>query len=352
MVAKRARPLITSKPGGASTIGHGNLLNPPGKGQGVEFAKGFGQRALLTVDVEEEFDWNDEFKREGFSLDSVRYIGKFQEFCEGLGICPVYLIDWPVANSPLAQDIIGSAAGAGRAEVGVQLHPWVNPPYDEEVKRYNSFAGNLPPTLEREKFHRLRDVIEQKFGVMPRIYRAGRYGLGPQSVEMLTESGIAVDTSVRARFDYSSEGGPDYSRHNCRPWWSDKSRKLIELPLTTVYWGMLRQQGEWLFPLAARFPRATGIFSRLGLLERISLTPEGVSREEALRGVDIALDEGLQVLVLSFHSPSLAPGFTPYVRNEEDLDGFYDWLRAIYGYFDLRGVRPTSVEEIINAAIV
>jgi hypothetical protein len=35
----------------------------------------------------------------------------------------------------------------------------------------------------------------------------------------------------------------------------------------------------------------------------------------------------LPVLVFSFHSPSLAPGFTPYVRNEDDLLRFYDWWR-------------------------
>mgnify|MGYP004240448449 CR=1 FL=1 len=84
----------------------------------------------------------------------------FQQFCEGIGVSPVYLVDWPVAQDARAQEIIGDAIRRGQAEIGVQLHPWVNPPHHEEVNRRNSFAGNLPPELEAEKFHRLRDLVE------------------------------------------------------------------------------------------------------------------------------------------------------------------------------------------------
>ena len=339
-------------PGGARTISYANLLEPPHKRQKVAFGESFGQRALLTVDTEEEFDWHGDFKRDGHSLDSVARIGKLQEFCEGLGVSPVYLVDWPVASSPEAQEVIGAAVAAGKAEIGIQLHPWVNPPFDEEVDRHNSFAGNLAPELEREKFNRLRDLIGEKFGTAPQIYRAGRYGVGRHTAQLLADCGIAIDSSVRSRFDYSAEGGPDYSRHPVEPYWADREKRLLELPLTTVYWGMLRRQGATLFALARRSPAARGVLSRLGLLERIALTPEGVSREEALRGIDIALDDGLPVLVLSFHSPSLMPGNTPYVRSEDDLDLFYDWLRAAYGYFRMRDVAPTTVAEIIAATRV
>jgi len=279
-------------------------------------------------------------------------ITKFQQFCEGIGVSPVYLVDWPVAQSSMAREIIGGAVKAGKAEIGVQLHPWVNPPFDEEVSTRNSFAGNLPHELEREKFLRLRAAIESNFDAVPRIYRAGRYGLGRNSAAMLAETGIAIDSSVRAHFDYSGGYGPDYSQHPVEPYWTDEERRLIELPLTTVYWGMLRKQGALLLPLIRRNPRLGGVLARMGMFERIALTPEGVTAEEALRGVDIAIDDGLPILVLSFHSPSLAPGHTPYVRTEEDLDELYDWMRQVYAYLGQRSVHPTTVAEIIEAAVV
>lgn len=328
------------------------MLVPPASGQKAAFSKGFGQRALLTVDTEEEFDWAGDFHAFDYDLGHIRRLAKFQEFCENISVVPVYLMDWPVANSKLAVEIIGDAARRGTAEIGIQLHPWVNPPHREEVSAFTSYAGNLPPDLVREKFLRLRDVIVQNFGCMPQIYRAGRYGLGRHSALMLAEAGIAVDSSVRSLYDYRKGHGPDYSAHPVWPYWVGGERSLLELPLTTVYWGMLRQLGQVLFPVADRFPRLPGLLSRLGLLERIALTPEGVSLPDALRGIDIAIDDGLPVLVLSFHSPSLVPGNTPYVNSEEELDGFYDWLRGAFAYLEMRGVRPTTVAEIVNAVVV
>jgi len=160
---------------------------------------------------------------------------------------------------------------------------------------------------------------------------------------------MVIDTSVRARFDYSTGGGPNYRDHPIFPWWIDRQRGLMELPLTTVYWGLLRQLGPWLYPKMWRVPQLRGLLSKVGLLERIPLTPEGVTMEEAIRGIDIALDEGVPVLVFSFHSPSLAPGFTPYVRSEADLDAFYDWWRGIFAYLRRRNIAPTSVRELMEA---
>ncbi len=238
-------------------------------------------------------------------------LAKFQQFCEGEGVVPVYLVDWPIAQSPLAAEILRAPLAAGKAEIGVQLHPWVNPPFEEEVTPHNSYAGNLAPELEGAKFRNLRDAIERNFGVAPTIYRAGRYGIGPNTAGLLRKGGVAIDTSVRAKFDYSSQGGPNYRRHPLTPYWLDEDRQLLELPLTTVFWGMLRRQGDWLYPALWRVPSLRGVLARVNLLERIPLTPEGVSVDEAIRGIDIALDDQLPLLVFSFHSPSLRRGTRP-----------------------------------------
>ncbi len=315
----------------------------------ARFADGFGQRFIVTVDTEEDFDWNAPLERTGHSLASVPRLRKFQQFCEGYGVKPVYLVDYPVAQSPRAAEVLREPLAAGSAEIGIQLHPWVSPPHEEDVTQHNSFAGNLSPALERAKFVKLRDTIETNFGVVTQMYRAGRYGAGLETARILSEAAIAIDSSVRARFNYSSFGGPDFSEHPVVPYWLDRSGGLLELPLTTVFWGLLRQQGQWLYPALWRVPRLRGALARIGMLERIPLTPEGVTVEEAIRGIDIALDDGLPILVFSFHSPSLSPGNTPYVADEDALDTFYDWWRQVFGYLAQRGVQPTSVREIIAA---
>lgn len=326
-----------------------SMLDPPPHSALARFDLAFGQRFLVTVDTEEEFDWTQPLAREGYGLEHVPELARFQALCEDEGVVPVYLADWPIAQSSTATEILRPLLASGKAEIGAQLHPWVNPPLDEEVTPRNSFAGNLPRELERAKFGQLRDAIEQNFGASPAVYRAGRYGVGPSSAEMLAESGIAIDTSVRANFDYSAGGGPDFRRHPLVPYWLDEAKALLELPLTTVYWGMLRRQGGWLYPKLSRRPKLRSALAHAGLLERIPLTPEGTTVDEAIRGIDIALDDGLPVLVLSFHSPSLQVGHTPYVRDENDVETLYDWWRRVFAYLELRQVKPTSVAEILGA---
>lgn len=326
-----------------------SMLQVPLPGSTATFGSGFGQRVLLTVDTEEEFDWNGPFRRDGFGLSHIAAIPRFQAFCEGLGVIPVYLVDWPIVQDARAVEIIGDAVRRGAAEVGVQLHPWVNPPFEEEVCEYNSFAGNLPQALEAAKFTALRDAIAAAFGSPPLIYRAGRYGLGPQSAELLKSTGLRVDTSVRTLFDYTPKGGPDYSHHPAAPYWVDDTRQLLELPVTSVYTGPLRQFGPLLHRAQRHIPTFFSAFSRLGLLERIALTPEGVSADEALRGIAVAVGSGLPVLVLSFHSPSLAPGHTPYAKTDAAVDALYHWFEVVYADLARRGVRPTSFAEILTA---
>ena len=208
----------------------------------VRFPAGTPPRFLVTIDTEEEFDWGAPLRREGHGLETIAAFGRFQQFCEKFGVVPIFLVDYPVATAPETAQVLGAAIAAGRAEIGVHLHPWVNPPFDEDICEFNSFPGNLPEILERDKFHALRRAIEANLGVVPLINRAGRYGAGPNTAAILSEGGIAIDTSVRALFDYGSSSGPNYRDHPRRPYWLDREQGLLELPVTTVYGGPL---GRW-----------------------------------------------------------------------------------------------------------
>ena len=328
-------------------MGITRIIDRPGPDAKVQWRERGERRFLLTVDTEEEFDWSQPLKRTGHSLDTIPRLRKFQQFCEGHSVVPVYLIDYPIATSTLAGEILRDAVIAGRAEVGVQLHPWVSPPHEEEVTPRNSFAGNLPPKLERDKLLKLRDAIEQNFGAPPLIYRAGRYGVGPNTAGFLREAGIAIDTSVRSNFDYRAGQGPDFRGFPLEPWWVGAAGELMELPLTTLFSGPLRWFGPALYPWLGKLPRGTALAARLGLLERIPLTPEGTRIDEALRGIDLAIEVDLPLLVFSFHSPSLSPGYTPYVRRDAELDDFYEWWRRAFEHLARRAVRPTTVREIM-----
>jgi hypothetical protein len=87
--------------------------------------------------------------------------------------------------------------------------------------------------------------------------------------------------------------------------------------------------------------------ARLGLLERIRLSPEGITIEEAKRLVRYMVADGHRVFVVTYHSPSLEPGNTPYTRNAEDVQRMLDWLDEFYTFFrEEIGGRPATWQEV------
>ena len=306
----------------------------------------FGRRFLITVDTEEEFDWSGPFERSGHTTITVPMLERYQQFVDKYGIKPVYFTDYSIIEDDEAASFLKSVATSGKAAIGVHLHPWVNPPFEEDVNDHNSFAGNLPKELEEAKIIALRERIEERTGVRSTIYRAGRYGVGPNTVEILLKHGFQIDSSVRSRFSYGSEGGPDFHHIGCQPFWLDEERSLLELPLTTIYSGLLRQQGDMLSRVMAGNSLSQSILSSTKMLQRIPLTPEGVSVREAKEAIDVALDDDLRLLVFSFHSPSLSPGHTPYVKTEDDLHRFYDWWREVIGHLDEMNVKPLDIMDL------
>ena len=328
-----------------AAAGSGRLDQPPPDSAYLKLPDSFGRRVAVFVDTEEEFDWSKPHSREERSTRAGESLPIVHRRLRGYGVDPVYLIDHPIATDPRCVATLREFQERGECTIGTQLHPWVNPPFDEEVNASNSFPGNLPRELERAKLLRLTETIEAAFGRRPDVYRAGRYGVGPNTSDLLAELGYRFDVSVRSLFDYSGEGGPDFSRIKPLPYLVGDGG-LVEIPLTSAFVGALRGSGNDLYPTAGKVPRLRGVLARSGLLNRVALTPEGMPLAEVLEAVDRLIDDGLQLFSISFHSPSVEPGNTPYVRDAKDLERFYAWWDGIFELFGRRDIKPASMTEL------
>ncbi|MCC2976725.1 polysaccharide deacetylase family protein [Sphingomonas sp. PL-96] len=316
----------------------------------VRWPEAFGTRFALFVDTEEEFDWTAPFRRDGHGTTAVAALPQAHRRFAEREIGVFYLVDYPVAANPAAAAVLREVLADGRSEIGAQLHPWVTPPFDEQLSTFNSFAGNLPEPLEGAKLDQLGQAIKDAVGQAPRIYRAGRYGLGPHSLKLLYARGYRIDASMRPAFSYAGEGGPDYRAIGNHAFRTGPDDALLELPFTTVFTGWARAAGSRLHAPLQRLPKAAGAASRLGLLNRVALTPEGVPVDEVREAIRTAVGEGIRLLNFSFHSPSLMPGHTPYVRDAGDLRRFWTWWEGVFDLLDRLGVRPASLDEILAAA--
>jgi len=327
----------------------GNLLAPPAREDMIALPAALGARFMLFVDTEEEFDWDAPFRRTGHGVTAIEGMARGQRYFEGAGVKPVYVTDYPVLDSDAAADLMGGWLAAGTADIGAHLHPWVNPPHVEDVSAANSYVGSLPAEVEKAKLEALCQRIESRFGARPVAYRAGRYGVGPNSARLLEEAGFRLDSSVRSRFDYRDQYGPDFHHLPLNPYWAGPTRSLIELPLSTAFVGLLRGGGEALYRATRRMGPVAGALSRARMLSRTPLTPEGVPARDAITAIDALLEEGVRILNFSFHSPTLAPGHTPYVRTEQDRTAFYRWWDTVLAHVAKRGVEPMTLAQLLAA---
>jgi hypothetical protein len=311
---------------------------------------------VVVVDTEAEFDWIASGSRRAAGVTSVKASQQVRPIFERYNIRPTFVLDYPVSTIPEGYEVIRDFYRSGICEVGAHLQPWDTPPFVEEITDRNSYPGNLAPEVEREKLVRLTAAIVENIGVRPRIYKAGRYGFGLATPAILQELGYEIDVSVLPGTNLRRQFGPDFSKYPAHPYWFGADPALLEIPLSIGYTGLLAR-----FPAIARaltadpFLKALhlpGVLSHLRLLERIVLTPEGIAFEEQRRLTRAMLRRGYRVFSLAYHSPSLAPGNTPYVRNSAELRSF---LRRIEQYLEFFmgeiGGRPATPFEVKEQAL-
>ena len=294
-----------------------------------------GPILTVVVDTEEEFDWSAPFDVNATSVSNIAEQSYSQAIFDSHGTVPTYVIDYPVATTPSSRDILRRIADDGRCEIGAHLHPWVSPPYEGPVDAVHSYPGNLPAELERRKLEALTEAIADGFGRRALIYKAGRYGIGPATQRILEDLGYRIDVSVVPYTDFSRQHGPDFRAYG--PWPFRVGPSLVELPLTVGFAGRLAHQGADLYPALSTSwgikLRLPGIAARFGLLERIRLSPEGHSLDDMKRLTSAALAEGQRFFMVTYHSSSLLPGTTAYVRDLADRQVFLDTLDGYLRFF-------------------
>lgn len=324
-------------------------LTPQALGAAFHEVRATRPLLFVVVDTEEEFDWRAPFSRASTSVHAMQHVGRGQALFDRYELRPTYVIDYCVATQPDGYAPLVEFAREGRAHIGAHLHPWVTPPFDEPVDHYHSYACNLPAPLEAQKLETLHGAIVSHTGITPQVYKAGRYGVGTHTIDWLITNGYDTDVSINPTLPPSADGGPDFRGFDSRPFMMRDGR-LFELPLSHGYAG-------WAGPLKAPLQglaasrlgerlRAPGILARLGATNRIMLSPEVSTLDEMKALTRSLLRDGLRTFSLTFHSPSLDVGHTPYVRSAAQLQQFLDTIDRYCAFFfgELQGLPATPAD--------
>ena len=287
---------------------------------------------IVSIDTEED-NWYR--SRQGVTCNNIDELRRQQKFFDRLGLRPTYFTSYQVARHARAAGVLREVGAQG--EIAAHLHPWNTPPLTEAFVPRNSMLKNLPGELQLAKLQTLTATLEEVFGARPEAFRAGRYGLGPETVSALARCRYVVDSSVTPFVSWKEfDEGPAFFGVPLDVY-RIGSDGVIEVPLSC---GFTRRP----FALWDRVHRALGRF------KPIVLSPETATAEDMVTLARRLLERGVRHLQITWHSPSLQPGLGPFTRTSADVDRLYGAVETCLDR--LAGIATLNPVTVSEAAAV
>jgi hypothetical protein len=315
-------------------------------------------KIFITIDTEED-NWG-EYKYKDAGVKNVAQIKKLQEIFNGYEAMPTYLVNYPVINDKTARNLIKSIYDNGRCEIGAHCHPWNTPPINEKHDKKNSMLCNLPYTLAFEKIANLHESIIKETGVEPKCFRAGRWGFSPGIAQCIKELGYKIDTSITPFYDWTRENGPDFSNAPYSEYRFDPNDifkekmdgSLLEVPPTI---GFLQKNFKrcfkvrnWIIKSPLSKFRLLGILDMMNVINLRWLSPELISGNKMIHLAKNFMKNDYRFLNMSFHSTTLLPGRTPFVKNENELKRFLNNIETFLRFAKDRDIKIVPLSEALN----
>lgn len=318
-------------------------------------------KLIVSVDTEED-NWLP-FSRSGYTAKNVEQIPRLQRIFAELGVRPTYLITYQVATNATAAAILNEIAQSETAEIGTHCHPWNQPPFEEASIIENSMLCNLPDDLQIRKIEHLHGVIQQRFGFTPTSFRSGRWGYSPAVARALLKLNYKVDSSITAFTDWTVCHGPDFSMMPSRAYRFDvddiyKEKvdgALLEIPASVGYLqsntAFSHRVHEAIRRSSLKRLRLLGILHGLGWLNQVGLSPEISTLNDMVNLLVRLREQNYQFATLWFHSSTLVPGLTPFVKSRADAEAFLQRIRELLAVSKDLGIESVTLTETANAGI-
>lgn len=290
---------------------------------------------VTSIDTEED-NWDP--ARERITVENIRELPRLDRLFERLGVRATYFTTHKVAETAWCVHILRGlvAGGGGRAEVGTHLHPWNTPPVELELTPRNTMLGNLPRDLQRAKIFSLTELLALQFGQRPSTFRAGRWGFTRVTAGILMEAGYRVDSSVTPYRSWEGEAGINHIGAPINVYRIDgrgdhrvdvPDGALVEVPLSWGYthgaWGVISQVDRLVSRRLLSRIKIDRAAELLHVMNHLVLSPEVEATDDMVRLARALIARGARHLHLTFHSPSLVPGLTPFASTAKQVDQLY-----------------------------
>ena len=310
---------------------------------------------VITIDTEED-NWA-RYSATNNPVTNIEKLIPLQQMFDRYQVRPTYLISYPVATTPRSVEILKSFLDNGTCEIGMHCHPWNTPPFEEEINDINSMLCNLPEELVHKKLTFLHQTICNNFGIVPVSFRSGRWGFSPAVARALFALGYKIDTSVSPFITWQEYHGPDFRDFPYRPYRFDPDDiltpndqgPLLQVPATVGFlqgnFNRCRKIIKSVETETGKKMRLKGLLYRTGLLNKVWLSPELSDTATMMKLAEQLMSQGVPVLNMSFHSTTLKPGLSPFVKNCTDEVKFVSKIEKLLIYFKKKNISSITLAD-------
>ncbi len=316
---------------------------------------------LLSVDTEEEWDWEGPFPESDFSVENLHQLPAFQAFCEQKGLRPCYFVDYAAAIGLVKQTRFLEQVEKAHCELGAHLHPWANPPFFGKPTEENSHVVNLPLKQVEEKLDALLTLFNQQLKYKPKAFRTGRWGISEDILQLLYLRGFDVDSSVYPFYRneyFNCYGAP------LMPYWPDSEnvlksgmqRNILEVPVTV---GFNRTPFETAAKLhdasensVLQVIKTTALLWHSKLLRKIYFSPEVTTTQDMITLAESAIENGQRCLHMYFHSSNLINNGTGFLKSDNPFElictRISDVLSHLSSRYEIVYMTPSEYKVFLN----
>jgi len=310
----------------------------------------------VTVDTEEEWDWDGEYPVSNPAVTNIALLPELQEVCDRNGASVTYFTNYAVLADPSARKVILGLAKKRNVEIGLHIHPWNTPPLSEakRVIPKETFLHNLTPQVIQAKLQSVCSLFDE-CGLRPTSFRGGRYSTNSVVQEFLRDRGAIADCSILPFSTWPDDGAPDHRHRRLEPrrlpprYVGDHA--MWEIPLTLGFsrrpFGLWHRCFEVITNSPLRHLRIIGLSQRLGIVQKSWLNIETPLGQRPVPFLQLLRRIRPPCIDFCLHSSSLIAGGNTFTRTPADrcqvLANLDEGLSCVAGWSDFR---PATVTEV------
>lgn len=285
---------------------------------------------IITIDTEGDDLWTYKCTRYGLkeiTVTNAAGLERFQLLCEKYRFIPTWLVNYEMSQAEAFQELGKNAVLQKKAEIGMHIHAWNNPPIEHlpfNPKGNHPYLGEYPRKLQWEKMRYLKEMLENTFQCPITSFRGGRWYLDEFVLKCLRKLNFLADCSVTPGISWGENIGNHMYGTNYS---EDRFKGIYQLSGKNIH----KSGKSGIYEVPPTILTKTQILPFQIEIKREWLRPNGQNLKEMLWIADkISKDKNIDYLEFMIHSSELYPGTNPTFRTKKSIEMLYKDMDILF----------------------